>query len=70
MDSSGNIATRLTGNGVNLQGYKVITIPGSYSNTGVWSPSTDLAGTKSTTKVILGNEDETRCKAGECKMVQ
>ncbi|KAJ3504827.1 hypothetical protein NMY22_g17790 [Coprinellus aureogranulatus] len=47
-----------------IQGYKVVAIPGTYSETGEWSPSLDLAATKRGTVDIFFNHNETECRAG------
>lgn len=46
------------------QGYKVVVIPGRFSNTGEWSPSVDLAATKTSFTDLLSNLDETECQSG------
>ncbi|KAH6903269.1 hypothetical protein BKA70DRAFT_1404253 [Coprinopsis sp. MPI-PUGE-AT-0042] len=46
------------------QGYKVVVIPGQYSGSGSWSPSTSLSGTKTSFTDLLSNRDENQCQGG------
>ncbi|EAU83830.2 hypothetical protein CC1G_09499 [Coprinopsis cinerea okayama7 len=46
------------------QGYKVVIIPGRYSATGEWSPTVDLAQTKTSFTDLLTNRNENQCQGG------
>ena len=52
-----------------LKGYKVVVIPGRFSGTGEWSPSVNLASTKTSFTDLLSNRDETECQTGAIHLI-
>lgn len=49
---------------ISLQGYKVVAIPGTFSETGEWTPALDLVASKRGAVDIFFNHNETECRGG------